>query len=225
MDKIQIIEKLFSYLLEYSYLLLPICFFIGRLKKNSLIISLFIYGLVFYSLLHFFYYVPKNYGKLYQSTYTFLEYSFFAYILWYHIKSVKIRKIIPILSFLFLCFQTIHYLKTGIQRIDSIPVGIETILILIYVFIYFHQSFNENRTTYIYNDPGFWIVVGILIYLGCSFFFNILANQLSKEYWYLTYIPEIIKNILFAVSIVLYKKKSIDINGIKSSKVPYLDMI
>ena len=225
MDKIQIIEKLFSYLLEYSYLLLPVCFLISRAKKNVLLISFLLYGIVFYFLLHFFYYIPKSYRQLQQSIYTFLEYSFFAYILWYNIKNIKLRKFILLFSIFFFCFQIIHFFVSQLQRVDSIPVGIETILILIYVFIYFHQYFNENRTTYIYNDPGFWIVVGILIYLGCNFFFTILANQLSREYWYLTFIPEIIKNILFAISIVLYKKKSTDNNGMKSSKVPYLDMI
>ncbi len=225
MDKIQIIEKLFSYLLEYSYLLLPICFLISRAKKNILLISFLLYGIVFYFLLHFFYYIPKSYRQLQQSIYTFLEYSFFAYILWYNIKNIKLRKFIVLFSILFFCFQIIHFFVSQLQRVDSIPVGIETILILIYVFIYFHQYFNENRTTYIYNDPGFWIVVGILIYLGCNFFFTILANQLSREYWYLTYIPEIIKNILFAISIILYKNKSNDNNGMKSSKVPFLDMI
>ena len=105
------------------------------------------------------------------------------------------------------------------------PVGIETILILVYTFIYFQQYFNENRTTYIYNDPNFWIIVGILIYLGSSFFFNILANEVSKDYWHLTFIPEIIKNVLFSLSIILYKDKLNDNNKIKSANVPYLDLI
>lgn len=225
MDKIQIIEKLFSYLLEYSYLLLPLCFLLSRAKRNPLIISFLVYGIVFYFLLHFFYYIPKSYRQIQQTIYTFLEYSFFAYMLWFNIKQIKIRKIIIIFSILFYCFQIIHFFVTDLQRVDSIPIGIETILILVFIFMYFHQYFNENRTNYIYNDPGFLIVVGILIYLGCNFFFTILANQVSKEYWYLTYIPEIIKNILFGVSIVIYKNKPSDSKAMKTSNVPFLDMI
>ncbi|MEO7393288.1 MAG: hypothetical protein ABIU11_00015, partial [Chitinophagaceae bacterium] len=207
MDKIQIIEKLFSYLLVHSYLLLPLAFIFSRAKKNPLIISLLIYGLIFYFFLNFYFEVPKEYRKLEQALYTTLEYSFFAFIFWSNIKQHKVRKIILLFSILFYVFQTIHFFSSELQRIDSVPVGIETILILIYIFIYFHQYFNENRTTFIYNDAGFWIVVGILLYLGCNLFFTILANQLSKEYWYLTYIPEIIKNILFAISIIIYKNK------------------
>ena len=225
MDKIQIIEKLFSYLLEYSYLLLPIFYLIVRGKRNPILVSLMLYGILFYLFLHFYYDIPKNFRKAQQSLYTTLEYIFFAYLLWAQIQKIKFKKIIVLFSILFVIFEILHFFLSRPQRVDSIPVGIETILILIYVFIYFHQSFSENRTTYIYNDPGFWIVVGILLYLGCNFFFTILANQLSIEYWYWTFIPEIIKNILFAVSIVLYKKKSTNNNGMKSSKVPYLDMI
>ena len=225
MDKIQIIEKLFSYILEYSYLLLPICFLFSKCKKNRLILSLILYGISFYFFLHFYYDIPKNLRKFQQTIYTFLEYSFFAYLFWNNIPQIKVRKAIVLVSFLFLCFEIAYFIFSKTQRIDSIPVGIETILILVYAFIYFQQYFNDIRTTYIYNDPNFLIVVGILIYLGSSFFFNILANQVSKDYWYLTYIPEIIKNMLFSISIILYKNKSKDNSTIKSSNVPYLDMI
>lgn len=225
MVKIQIIEKLFSYLLEYSYLLLPVSFFFSRRKKNHLIISLLIYGVVFYLFLHFYYDFPKSLRKLQQSIYTFLEYSFFTYIFWINIRHAKLRKLILVFSFLFLGFEIVYFILSETQRIDSVPVGIETILLLVYTFIFFQQYFYENRTTYIYNDPNFWIVVGILIYLGSSFFFNILANQVSKKYWHFTYIPEIFKNILFSLSIIKYKDKSIDNSKTKSYDVPYLDMI
>ncbi|MCY7310015.1 MAG: hypothetical protein LH619_04485, partial [Chitinophagaceae bacterium] len=175
--------------------------------------------------LHFYFDIPKSLRKLQQTVYTFLEYSFFTYIFWINIRHVKLRKVILLFSFLFLCFEIFYFLLSENQRIDSVPVGIETILILIYTFIYFQQYFNENRTTYIYNDPNFWIVVGILIYLTSSFFFNILANQVSKEYWYVTFIPEIIKNILFSISIIKYKEQIKSNSKNKSSDVPYLDLI
>ena len=225
MDKIQIIEKLFSYILEYSYLLLPICYLFSKSKRHPLIISLVIYGIVFFLFLNSYYEFPKSFRKLQQTIYTFLEYSFFTYIFWYNIRQLRFRKLMLIFSFLFLCFEVVYFISSETQRIDSVPVGIETILILIYAFIYFQQYFNENRTTYIYNDPNFWIVVGVLIYLGSSFFFNILANQVSQEYWYLTFIPEAIKNILFGLSMIRYKNKLKNNNTINTSNVPFLDMI
>jgi hypothetical protein len=224
LDKIQVIEKLFSYILVYSYLLLPLFFLFCRAKKNPIVICLLVYGIIFYLFLNFYFDIPKSFRKIQQTVYTFLEYSFFAYLFWFYIKQIRLRKIILLLSFLFLCFQVFYFFESKLQRVDSIPVGIETILILTYTFIYFQQYFTDSTTTYVYNDPSFWIVVGILIYLGSSFFFNILANDLSQEYWYWTYIPEIIKNILFAISIIIISNKPR--NSLpKSSSIPNLDMI
>lgn len=224
MGKIQIIEKLFSYILVYSYLLLPLFFIFCRVKKSPIAISLLLYGIIFYLFLDFYFDIPKSFRKIQQTVYTLLEYSFFAYFFWFFIKQIKLRKIILLLSFLFLCFQIFYFFGSKLQRVDSIPVGIETILILTYTFIYFQQYFTDSKTTFVYNDPSFWIVVGILIYLGSSFFFNILANDLSQEYWYWTYIPEIIKNILFAISIIIISNKSKN-SLMKSSSIPNLDMI
>lgn len=224
MDKIQIIEKLFSYLLVHSYLLLPFCYFFSRSKKNRVAISLLIYGIIFYLFLNYYFEIPKSLRKIQQTIYTFLEYSFFTYFLWVTIKQTKLRKVILLLTFLFLCFQVFYFFASKLQRVDSIPVGIETILIFVYIFFYFQQYLSENNTTNIYNNASFWIVVGILIYLGSSFFFNILANNFSQDLWYWTFIPEIIKNILFAISVIIITEKSTD-NKIKSSSVPHLDMI
>jgi hypothetical protein len=67
-----------------------------------------------------------------------------------------------------------------------------------------------------------------MIYLGSSFFFYILAEHLPKkeldEYWPITFLFDIIKNILMAVAIFLYSRQP---EGQKLSKSPepYLDMI
>ncbi len=176
----------------------------------------------------FYYDFPKSYREIQQALYTFLEYSIFTYILWNAIKNKKFRKIILFLSLCFICFLIVFFVKAKPGRIDSIPVGVETILVFLFSFFYFKQIFNYNVTHYKYNDPNFLLVVGILLYLGSSFFFNILANNLSEqlnEYWYLTYIPEIIKNILFAIAITNYKYILKENAKDKNTSVPYLDMI
>jgi len=112
--------------------------------------------------------------------------------------------------------------------LDTVPVGVETILIFIFIFLFFYEHFNDTKNEYIYHNYCFSIAIGILIYLGGSFFLNILADLLGKaeahKYWYLTYIAEIIKNILFSIAIIIYVRKP----GKKESKtasIPYLDMI
>jgi hypothetical protein len=133
------------------------------------------------------------------------------------------------LSISFLGFQIIYFFEGGSKRFDSIPIGIESILIFTYIIILFYEQFQKTRIQYIYSNPWFGIVIGIMIYLACSFFFNIMASNISVEamskYWFLTWIFETIKNILFAIGILMYSRKAHENPQQHSSSVPYLDMI
>lgn len=133
-----------------------------------------------------------------------------------HNNSILI--VFPVSDFLFL--------NTSISKIDTIPIGIETILLLVYILFFFYQYFKKIDNRYIYNEPCFWVAVGILLYLGGSFFFNILANHLSNtemmKYYYVTYITEIIKNLLLALAMLIYVFQPKKTTVVKP--IPYLDM-
>ena len=113
-------------------------------------------------------------------------------------------------------------------RLDSVPIGIETILVLVYIFFFFYEFSKRPTGNYIYNHYCFWIAVGILIYLGGSFFFYILFNHLNEEeintFGNITYIAEVIKNVLFVTALFVYDKNPIRIKK-EPTSVPYLDMI
>jgi len=132
-----------------------------------------------------------------------------------------------IASVLFFAFQMFYVFGGHVKRLDSIPIGIETILILIYIISFFFTVSRGSEP--IYNHYAFWISVGILIYLGGSFFFFILFQNLSqaeiKAFGELTYVAEILKNILFAVALFIYSRKSFEHQKKKPDSVPFLDMI
>jgi hypothetical protein len=71
--------------------------------------------------------------------------------------------------------------------------------------------------------------VGILVYLGGSFFFYLSINHLDEaditRFGNLTYIAEIIKNILFSISMFIYSNYSKKNLQNKIKKLPNLDMI
>jgi hypothetical protein len=46
-----------------------------------------------------------------------------------------------------------------------------------------------------------------------------------KPYWYITYIFEIVKNIFFAISIIMLSNLNSDSIDKKSAEIPNLDMI
>lgn len=230
MEKSKVIEKLFYYIVTCSYLLLPIGFFVSRNKKKDLVpLFLAIYGLIFFGLLLSYDTLPKEFRKPFQSFYTFLEYAFFAFFFWYNIKNQRFRKLIIILSVLFLLFQIVYFLKTMLIRLDSVPIGVETILLLVYILYFFYEFSQKLNDQYIYNHYCFWISIGVLIYLGGSFFFYILINHLNNDqvqtFGNMTFMAEMIKNILFTVSIFIYSRYPSENTKEKQKSIPYLDLI
>ncbi len=229
--KIQAIEKLFYYIVTFSYLLLPLCFLlIGNKKKDAIPIVIALYGIIcFCFLIAWKLYIPKEISHYFQTSYTYFEYAVFTYIFWVNLRKDKIRWLLIISSALFFVFQLFYVLNTKAKGLDSVPIGIETILILIYI-IYFFYTFSKRLSSfYIYNHYVFWIAVGILIYLGGSFFFFILFEQLSTDqiadFGILTYGAETIKNILFTLALFVYNRHPYENQKKNSHSLPYLDMI
>jgi hypothetical protein len=130
-------------------------------------------------------------------------------------------------SILFIAFQFFHYFTIRLDVIDSLPIGVETILLFTYIIFYFYEQFKQPNPDYIYRNETFWIAFAIMIYLGGSFFFNILANYINPRmvlnYWFLTFIGDIVKNIIFLIA--LYAIKSTNKNKPHQKKsIPHLDM-
>lgn len=235
--KIQTNRKTFFYILNYSFLVsvLIFIFFVAtgkaKLKNNkyAVVYAIVAYSLIFFSFLYFDEYLSKYHRHLYLGTYTFLEYFFFASIIWLLVRNPKIKRIIVIISALFLAFHIYYFATTEIKALDSIPIGIETILILSYIVYFFYEQFKVNTRQFIYSNFWFWITIGILIYLSCSFFFYIMANSVEynsiKKYWFITYIFETFKNIFLAIGVTIYLNDSSSTDRHKTSNIPYLDMI
>lgn len=232
MEKSKIIEKLFFNIVTYSYLLIPIGFLVfsfRKYRKAPVPLTLALYGVIFFVLLFFYYDIPTEYSKYYQSFYTFLEYAVFAFLFYWNIQSKKFRNFLIFASILFLVFQIIYLLTIKVRRLDSIPVGIETILLLTYIIYFFFDFSKHSTTSYIYNHYCFWLSLGILFYLGGSFFFYILIDHLDKDeintFGNLTYMAEIGKNILFTTSIFFYARSPYTKQIKNREPIPFLDHI
>ena len=218
------------YITTYSYLILPLAFLLLKCKlkdRGPVVIAL--YGIICFLCLSIYYDLSKDAKRYFQPSYTFLEYIFFTYIFWFNAKNKLFKAFIIIASALFFVFQIIFAIYTPKRRLDSIPIGIETILLFVFVFYFFYEFSKQVKDTFIYNHYTFWFAVGILIYLGGSFFFYILINELDtnqvENFGNFTYIAEIIKNILFAFSIFMFKKHPVNKTHNPSKNIPNLDMI
>jgi len=217
-------------IVTYSYLLLPLCFILIKGKfKHRILALLVLYGTLFFGVLFIFQSLPQNFlNNYFLGFYTLLEYSFFAYFFWFSIQSKRFRKIIIIISILFGLYQFFYITSVNFIRLDSISIGIETILVFIYIFYFFYEFSKNTKDVFIYNHYGFWLAVGIMIYLGGSFFFYILINSLTEseivKFSNMTYVAEITKNLLFAFSIFIYKKHPVNKPQNHSKNIPNLDM-
>jgi hypothetical protein len=69
-------------------------------------------------------------------------------------------------------------------------------------------------------------MIGIVFYLAGSLFFNLLANHLTKDevarYWPYSYVFDMIKNLFFAIAIILFAKQNK--KRLTKISIPFLDI-
>ncbi len=114
-------------------------------------------------------------------------------------------------------------------KADSLNIGVETILISLNIIYFFYLRFKKVDEQYLYQNPYFWLMTGMLVYLAFTFFFNILVNHVDNEviknYYHFSYIGDIVKNLLFAVAIWHLPRRSGSENRAQSFNAPKLDLI
>jgi hypothetical protein len=123
----------------------------------------------------------------------------------------------------------VHYLSSDFLKIDSLTIGIETIIILIFSAYFLYERMNDPSTIFIYNDYRFWIVLGFMIYLAGSFFIYLFADKIPhaqlQQYWLFTDIFSAIKNVLFSIGILMFaQQQPKNKHRVNPSTKPYLDV-
>jgi hypothetical protein len=230
LDKFQYIENLFLYILKASFLIpiFIILVFLKKTKKETVILGLLIYSICFFILIPLWDYIPTSSRKIYATCYTFLEYSFFSFLLFHSLKQRTSKVFLVIASICFLLFLIFYFILGPFKRVDSVPIAIETILILSYIVFYFYEQLTIPKNQYLFHNYFFWIILGVILYLSGSLFIYMLANSFPYEelmkYWVFTYIVEILKNILFGISVIIYLQQTKNVRTIEKN-IPNLDMI
>jgi hypothetical protein len=192
-----------------AFIILQLLFIYKRTQKLNylwILLAYTIINLLINSLVDF---LDRGIVETVYACFTLIEYTLFAFFIRSITTNTFFRKLIVVLSVLFCLLLPVYYTNFK-QRIvvDSVPIGCETILVLLFAFYYFYEQMNDIENHYIYNRFHFWIVTGIILYLAGSFFIYISANHIDKQivykYWFLTYIFYVIKNALFITGISIY---------------------
>ena len=222
------IENLFSFLHYFGNIIfiILVLFFFNKTKKEKPLFLIAIYCLIDTLLNVFQSYISNPLFKYYcWSTFTFVEYSIFTYTIYSCLKNSKVKTLILVISLLFILFTTVFNIVTNFQKIDSIPIGIETILILLFSFYFLYEQTNDPKSLFIYNKYRFWLIIGFMLYLAGSFFVFLYASGLSTDilhqYWFITNCFYVTMIVLFLVALFIHLKKSRNITS--QSLRPYLN--
>ena len=189
--------------------LLPILLFIffaikGRKQINKGYWVIFFYCCwVALNDIVFFNYVSEKYDKLLFSSFTLIEYAAFTFLLWYNTENKKFQSILILLLVAFGLFIIPYYIFAPFKLIDSIPIGVETILVIgLSVYALYEQV--NNSVELITTKPIFWIITGYLIYLAGCLFIYLYANTVPYEelykFFFITYAFTSIKSIFITVA-------------------------
>lgn len=208
------VENLFVYIATFSSLL-PILLFGLYARRKPLPKTFFLIGA--YSIIEFVINIftvfisSSVYNSIYSS-FTVIEYLLFAYCLFLLISNLLIKKFIILVSCSFTIFAVIYFSTAEYKVLDSIPIGVETIIILSHIFYYLYEQMVAPSQILIYNRYHFWIVCAFMIYLSGSFFIYIFANQVDQNtlniYWMFTNVFTILKNVFFSISILVFRKRT-----------------
>ncbi|RYZ21032.1 MAG: hypothetical protein EOO16_14595 [Chitinophagaceae bacterium] len=145
------------------------------------------------------------------SIFTVVELLLFSYCFYTIVKSKSAAKVIPIVGIGFAIFALIYFLTTKRRILDTVPIGVETIIVICFSCYYLFEQINDMSTVFVYDRYAFWLVTGMLLYLAGSCFIYIFANQVDavtrSQLWIYTNIFIIIKKLLFAISILIFLKQ------------------
>lgn len=157
--------------------------------------------------------LTDNFYNILVSLFTIVEFVSFCLFFYYLLKNLLIKRVILLAIILFIpfCFINLFLQYKNFTNLDTIPVTFQAIFVMSLCVYYFFEQIKNPKTLFIYNSFDFWAVTGILIYLSGTFFIFLLSSNLTeKEFddnWYINYIFNILKNLLFSLSVFLFYKK------------------
>jgi len=141
--------------------------------------------------------------------FTIVEFTVLSVYLLKEIVSDKFRLFIKLSSLVFGAFVLFDLMTGTLNEFDSIPTGVESILILCSSLLVLYERIIKNEE---YNVSSIWISVGIVLFFSGTFFLFILSESnfndsaFSETYSYILASFKIISYILFSIGILLENK-------------------
>jgi hypothetical protein len=194
--------------------LLPLTLFFSKKKKTSSLWLLAFY--LFYSLLTDLIFNKLSLKYLESEIYSYriftvVEFSILSIYLYREIVSAQYRSFIKITSLVFALFVVFDILTGTLNEFDSIPTGVESILVLSSSLLLLYERIIKNEE---YSLSSIWIAIGLVLFFSGTFFLFILSQSnfndinFSETYSYILASFKIISYILFSIGIISESKFS-----------------
>lgn len=202
------IENFFLYGSAYGSiipLLAFLSYFLFREKKIVFLILIaycFVELLTNYLALHV---TDARTFRIIYATFTVLEFSLISACFTRFIHKTFFQRIAICLVAAFAVFAIIYAKATKFKGTDTIPIGVETILILIFSFYFLYIEMEKDLQVLIYNRYTFWIVAGIMLYLSGSLFIYVFADRIEEsaknQFWMFANAFTMLKYLFFVISV------------------------
>lgn len=171
----------------------------------------------------------RQFRRILINSFTFIEFLFLSGFIWLNLENKKAKNLLLVFSFAFITFLFYFNITSHFINIDSIPIGIESLIIISFSFYFLYERVKNPTPSFIYNDYRFWIIIGMIIYLAGSFFIYIYGEQLDVSEWkkfrFLTLVFYIIRAVFFSIGIIVSAKRPAPENQSTNKTIPYLDII
>lgn len=195
--------------------LLPLVFFLLFKKNNKekslrVIFYYILYCIINEGLSFYFHIIHFKDIIAFYALFTVAEFSFFCWFYYYAISGGKMKKaILPIWTLFFIFAFVDFFLINKMNSFDSIAVGVESIIILLFCIFYLALQIRGSHNLFVYSTSNFWIVITFLIYISGTFFLYIMAENMIQsrefqiEYIVINSVFNILKNILLSVAMIM----------------------
>jgi hypothetical protein len=141
--------------------------------------------------------------------FTVIEFIVLSAYLIKELNSANFKLYIKISSIVFGVFVLFDLITGTLNEFDSIPTGVESILILSSSLLVLYERIIKNEE---YNVSSIWISVGLVLFFSGTFFLFILSESnfndsaFSETYSFILASFKIISYILFSIGIALENK-------------------
>lgn len=158
---------------------------------------------------------PNSQPAVY-AIFTIIEYCFFSFYLYQLLRNGVFKNILIYSScfFLLIAFYNLYTIISNRQAnnlIDTIPVSTSALILIIFSILYLFEEIQSPKIGFVYENPAFWVTVGIMIYFSGTFFLFLQYSDLSisdkRNFWTINLICVILKNIFITVSFLLKPNK------------------